>query len=258
MSFKGEAMEYRITKDCGLGWNFNLETKPPHAWSVAKAQVRIAANIKAGDILLHFIDGPRAWAGYSVVLDEMQDNTSESETDREAHPKVIPTECGVWLTMDQCFNTVAIPGLSSLQYHRKRTFTVFNLTDAKLIQAAIDAAQTQTSIADEQFKLKWNVAPDGFYWHIARDTAGGQCWLCKETAATWLEKHFGTFVLTDEERNRIHRSFVDIAHIQARSDLGPIAPDNVRALCPTCHRIVDRLSPERKTELLAERRVGEA
>lgn len=48
------------------------------------------------------------------------------------------------------------------------------------------------------------------------------------------------------------RCTVEVAHIQARADGGLIAPENVRALCPTCHHIVDLLSPERKKELLAE------
>jgi len=245
-------MEYRITKDCGVGWNWMLNDKAPHSWGVSASQQRIAKNIAAGDFLLHFIDRARAWAGYSVVLDSMHDNTSNSEADREAHPKLIPIESKVWLTMDQSCSTTLIRGMSALHYHRKPTFTTVNLSDAKLIQAAIDTAKNHTDPAGKEFQDKWNIAPDDFYWHIARSVSGGRCWLCKETADSWIEKNFGEFKLTEAERNRIRQGFVDIAHIKDRAAGGPIAPDNVRALCPTCHRIVDRLPMQRKMEVLSD------
>lgn len=245
-------MNFHITQDCGRGWDCVLKDEGFRGWGVATSQERFAKNVQAGDILLHYINRPRAWAGYSIVLDRMQPNTSGSQVDREAHPKVIPIKRQVWLTRDQSALTVGIAGLSPLHYHRKPSFTVINSTDASLITTAIDAVQTETSTANEEFCEQWKFGSDGFYWTITRNNAEGKCWLCKETAATWIEKH-PQIALKGDELSQVLFSFVEVAHIQARAHGGPITPENVRALCPTCHHIVDLLSPERKTELLAEK-----
>lgn len=245
-------MAFRITMDCGVGWNEHLESKAPYTWGVSKSQQRIAKNIAAGDILLHYIVRPRAWAGYSVVLDSVQENFRDSLTDRDAHPVVIPIEQGVWLDMHEAAHTLKIPDLSPIQYHRKPTFTVVNQDDATRIKAAIDAAKGQLSIATTDFADLWALGSDNYYWPITRAVAAGRCWLCGETAADWERKHL-KLKLSDDELKNLRRDFIDIAHIKARAEGGPISPDNVRALCPTCHRMVDRLSPERKLELMAEK-----
>ncbi|MDB5344231.1 MAG: endonuclease [Schlesneria sp.] len=245
-------MAFRITMDCGVGWNEHLDSKAPYTWGVSQTQQRIAKNIAEGDILLHYIVRPRAWAGYSLVLNSVQGNNRDSLTDREAHPVVIPIECGVWLDMDQCPHTREIPGLSVIQYHRKPTFTVVNEDDATRIKEAIDAAKTKQSKADKNFTDLWAFGSDNYYWPITRAVAAGRCWLCGETAADWEKKHL-KLQLSEDELKKLRRDFIDIAHIKARAVGGPITPDNVRALCPTCHRMVDRLSPERKLELMAEK-----
>ena len=248
-----QIMAFRITMDCGAGWDELLSSKAPYTWGVSQTQRRIAKNIAAGDVLLHYIVRPRVWAGYSVVLDSIQDNNRDSKCDQEAHPVVIPIECSVWLRMDQCPQTFTIPGLSAIHYHRKPTFTVVNENDAIRIKAAIDAARDQQSTVDEDFADRWAFGSDNFYWPITRALAAGKCWLCGETAANWEQKHLTTLGLSEDELKKIRRDFIDVAHIKARAEGGPITPDNVRALCPTCHRMVDRLSPERRKELLSEK-----
>lgn len=235
-------MASRITQDSGPGWDWALKEEGSRGWGVATSQERFAKNVQPGDILLHYVNRPRAWAGYSIVLDRMQPNTSESLVDCEAHPNVIPIQRQVWLTRDQSSNTVGTAGLSPLHYHRKPAFTIVNLTDASLIKTAIDAAQGGTSNANETFCEQWKFGSDGFYWTITRNNADGKCWLCKETAATWIEKH-PQIALKDDELSEVLFSFVEVAHIQARAHGGLITPENVRALCPTCHHIVDLLSP---------------
>lgn len=47
-------------------------------------------------------------------------------------------------------------------------------------------------------------------------------------------------------------SFLDAAHIVADCDSGPMTPDNLRPLCPNCHRVVDRLSNEQRKKLLCK------
>lgn len=244
-------MEFRITQDNGPGWEWALKDETSRGWGVASSQERFAKSIQAGDILLHFINRPRAWAGYSRVLGTMQPNMSSSLVDREAHPNVIPIQRQIWLSRDQSSQTVEIAALSRLNYHRKPAFTIVNRADAALIEAAIIAAHGQTLSASKEFCEKWKFGSDGFYWTITRNNAAGICWLCKESAATWIEKH-PQIALTEDERSEIRSSFIEVAHIHARADGGPIVPENVRALCPTCHLIVDLLSVERKKELLQE------
>jgi hypothetical protein len=239
-----------FTRDCGPGWEFALKDRSG-GWGVATSQERFAKNVQHGDVLLHYINRPRAWSGYSLAVGKMQPNTSESQVDREVHPNVIPIQRQEWLPKDQCSHTVEIAGLSALHYHRKPAFTIVNPTDANLIKAAIDAAQTEPSHANDEFREQWKFGSDGFYWTITRKNAEGQCWLYKETAETWIEKH-PQIALKADERSQVLFSFVEVAHIQARAEGGPIVPENVRALYPTCHHIVDLLSPERKKELLAE------
>lgn len=247
-------MAFRITMDCGVGWNEHLDSKAPYTWGVSKTQQRIAKSIAGGDILLHYIVRPRAWAGYSVVLNSVQQNNRDSLSDRDAHPVVIPIEQGVWLDMGQAAHTLKIPELSAIQYHRKPTFTVVNQDDSTKIKATIDAAKCQQAKADKDFSDLWAFGSDNYYWPITRAVAAGRCWLCGDTAADWERKHL-KLQLTEDELKKLRRDFIDIAHIKARVEGGPITPDNVRALCPTCHRMVDRLSTDRKLELMAEKSI---
>src|SRR5438045_2775893 len=154
-------MEYRITQDCGPGWDSAIEDAL-RGWGVAASQERFAKNVNAGDVLLHFINRPRAWTGYSVVLDKLQATTCAAQVDREAHPKVIPIESQVRLTRDQSSHTVGVAGLSPLNYHRKPAFTIINPTDSSLIKAAIDAAQAQSSpkTANAEFCEQWKFRND--------------------------------------------------------------------------------------------------
>lgn len=78
--------------------------------------------------------------------------------------------------------------------------------------------------------------------------ASGRCQLCGEDASAWSGR--SAVVLSDPELASLRESFLDVAHIVADCQRGTMMPDNLRALCPTCHRVVDRLPDQRREELL--------
>lgn len=244
---RGGTVEYRITKECGVGWGEPLPAIA--AWGVSESQRRLAKNVIPGDILLHYIDHAHAWAGYSVVSDVLQKNDRDSHPDwLAALPDVIPINRGIWLNMHQCEHTAAILGLPDKHYNRQVAFTSVPASEAKLIIAAIDAAQAVQSMASDAFQKRWRIGAENYYGDIVRGLAGGKCWLCGDDAASWATR--AGMALSKEELESICDSFLDVAHIKARSNLGPMTPDNLRALCPNCHRFVDRLSEERREKFL--------
>ncbi len=240
-------MEYRITKDCGVWWDVSVPDT--FAWGVSKNQHSLATKIAPGDILLHFIDSARAWAGYSTVTGEIKPNDRDPEEDwRAALPFAIPINRGVWLNRNQCSITVSIDGLSGSNYHRQRAFTAMKAEDARLIITAIEAAAGKEPTPSPEFVEKWNKDAEQYYWEIVRGQSGGKCWLCGTTAATWIADR--NLPIPPSEVETIVDQFLDIAHIEARADKGKMSPDNVRPLCPNCHRIVDRIPKKSRMELL--------
>jgi hypothetical protein len=235
-------VQYRITKDCGYWWEQTLEPGR-FAWGVSESQKSRASKVAPGDILIHFLDGVHAWAGYSVVTGTSKPNDRDAESDwREALPHVIPIERRVWLNKNECFLTRSVPGLVGQNYHRQQSFTAIRPEEATLIIAAIDAAKGKDSPLTDEFNIRWNKDAEKYYWDIVRSLSGGKCWLCGETAESWIAKN--NLLIPIDEVIKIRERFLDVAHIEARKDEGKLSPDNVRCLCPNCHRIVDRIPKE--------------
>ena len=55
--------------------------------------------------------------------------------------------------------------------------------------------------------------------------------------------------LAADQLKKLHWGFLKVAHVVPKSMGGAMMPDNVRALCPTCHRVVDRLPGDLKNQL---------
>jgi 5-methylcytosine-specific restriction endonuclease McrA len=102
--------------------------------------------------------------------------------------------------------------------------------------------------ASSAFHERWMNGAEDYYKGIVKGLAGGKCWLCGEDVASWATR--ANIGLSSDEVESIRDSFLDAAHIVADCDLGPMTPDNLRPLCPSCHRVVDRLSDERREKLL--------
>jgi hypothetical protein len=249
---KGGTVKYRITKDCGTGWTgWVAKSLDPAgtAWGVSHSQHRLARNVAPGDIFLHYIDNVHAWAGHSTVRGSLQVNHRDSHADwLAALPYVIPIERGIWLNKDQCERTVKLPRLSAKHYHRQAAFTIIPPTEAELIIEAIDAAVAVQPKASSLFQECWEIGAENYYKGIVKQLARGKCWLCQEDAVSWAAR--AKILTSDEELQKIRDGFLDAAHILADCELGPMTPDNLRALCPNCHRVVDRLSKERREMLL--------
>lgn len=242
-------MEYRITKECGVGWDEPLGVP---AWGVSEGQRRQAEKVRPGDIFLHYIDYAHAWAGYSTVTGPLQQNNRDTHVDwLAALPSVIPIERRVWLDKGQCELTESVLGLSKKHYQRQVAFTVVPPTEAELIIKAIDAAHAVQRIASSAFDKRWRTGAENYYKGIVKGLAEGKCWLCEEDATSWADRV--KISITDEECVAIRDAFLDAAHIVPNFDLGPMTPDNLRPLCPTCHRVVDRLSDERREKLLRKK-----
>ena len=244
-------MVYRITKDCGTGWD-DWRRSVGLPWGVSERQRALAQNVRAGDVFLHYIDRVHAWACYSFVASGLQKNDRDSHPDwANALPSVIPIERGVWLTEAQCEQTVDIRGLSDKPYERQVAFSaVLKTDDTKLIMAAIDsAAAVSGQQPSPEFHARWLEGAEGYYKRIVKDLANGKCRLCGEDATSWAGKRVGV-IIRDEDTARIINGFLDAAHIVPDCALGAMTPDNLRALCPNCHRVIDRLpQQERETRL---------
>ena len=240
-------MVYRITKECGAGWGDEPKAVP--AWGVSESQIRRAEKVAPGDIFLHYIDFAHAWSGYSSVTGSLVKNDRDFHADwLAALPFVIPIECSVMLNKGQCERTVSVPGLCEKHYWRQVAFTVIPQTEAELIMKAIDDANSVRSIASSGFCELWEIGAESYYKGIVKSSANGKCWLCKEDVNSWVNRV--NVSMTEIELESICDAFLDAAHIVPDCALGPMTPDNLRPLCPTCHRIVDRLSDERREELL--------
>lgn len=241
-------MEYRITKDCGTGWGSPSDVKDSQ-WGVSTGQLKRAENVAADDILIHYIDYANVWAGYSTVIGPMRPNDRDTDAaTRAALPKVIPIRREVWLNAGQCERTVRIANLSHAHYHRQVAFHRLQPSDAELIIAAIKAAAAVDLPPSRDFLQLWNIGAESYYKGIVKDLADGVCWLCKTHAEAWLDNRGIT--LPANEIKKIRGSFLDAAHITAACEDGKMEPDNLRALCPSCHRMVDRLPPEHRNVIL--------
>ncbi len=242
-------MNYWMTKECGVGWDEPLGSKFP-AWGVSKSQERLAKKVAKGDTLLHFIDHVNAWAGYSEVIEPVRNNNRDSNADWVAAlPIVIPIKPAIWLQEYQCQLTVLVPGLPKKRYERQRAFTAMHPTDASLIIEAIKAAAVAVpQKLNRSFHEDWMIGAEGYYREIVIGQANGNCWLCQENASSWALRT--QIHVPDDKLESISRSFLDAAHIVARSKRGQMMPDNLRPLCPNCHRLVDRLSDEQRERLL--------
>ena len=245
-------MKYWITKDCGSGWD---ESEGLHAWGVSHEQKKLAERIAVDDVLLHYIYRADAWAGYSTVTGVCVENTRDTDPDwKVALPFMIPIKSGVWLTMDESEATSTNRDLHTTNYRRQRTFTAIPEVTATLIIEVIQASKGSSAVSSDGFKKRWNIDAENYYWNIIRRQSKGKCWLCGETAISWCDKQKELKGIPVELVQQIGDGFLDLAHIEARSDDGKMAPDNIRALCPNCHRIVDRLdhiSPGIRKKLLS-------
>jgi hypothetical protein len=246
-------MVYRITKDCGTGWDEMHKGSAEAAWGVSERQRSLAEKVRPGDVFLHYIDRVHAWAGYSEVTGILQKNNRDSHPDWvEALPGVIPIARGRWLTEEQCEHTVRIPALSDKHYERQVTFTAVDPEEAHIIIAAIvgtpDVPRGQSSPV---FHALWVEGAEGYYKEIIKDRANGKCRLCGEDGVSWAAKlKLVGLEVREQDKERIANSFLDAAHIVPNFNLGPAEPDNLRALCPNCHRVVDRLPRDQSETLL--------
>lgn len=245
-------MDYRITKDCGAGWDeaYALKDQATVSWGVSDNQKSLAKKVAPRDIFLHYIDHAHVWAGYSTVIGALCDN-DESGVRLEALPYAVRIKRDVWLSKDQCQNTrdVDVPGLAGKHYHLRRAFTSISADEARLIIEAINstvASQPKPSVA---FDESWMADAESYYKGIVKGKACGKCRMCGENAESWIRR-IPAIMATKEEVARMHDAFLDAAHIVPVLLNGRMIPENLRALCPNCHRIVDRLSPERRETLL--------
>lgn len=222
---------------------------PKIAWGVSEPQRRLAKHVAAGDVFLHYIDHAQAWAGYSIVSGALQENLRDSHADwLAALPYVIPIEPGIWLNEGQCEHALPATRFSGKQYHRQVSFTVIPATEAELIIKAVKDAATVHRAPSDEFRRRWRIGAESYYKGIVKGLAGGVCQLCGDNPASWALRT--KLSMSEEELRAVHEGFLDAAHIVADCDMGPMTPDNLRALCPTCHRIVDRLPNERRESLL--------
>ena len=58
----GDIMIYRITKDCGTGWDEMHDEFTETAWGVSERQRSLAEKVCPGDGFLHYIDRAHVWA----------------------------------------------------------------------------------------------------------------------------------------------------------------------------------------------------
>ncbi len=146
----------------------------------------------------------------------------------------------------QCAATTVVPGVER-HYERQRAFT--KIRDRKAAALIIDAiSRAAEQGGDPDPPERWHVHADRYYTDIVRRQAGGACWLCGETVRDRLKAL--DLSLPEEELTRAEAGFLDIAHIRPRSRAGATDPGNLRALCPNCHRLVDRLPAARCRHLL--------
>ena len=245
-------MEYCITKECGDEWGDPLPVPADNAWGVSETQRRLAERVAPGDIFLHYIDYAHAWAGYSTVSGVLQNNRRDSDADvLAALPYVIPIKPVDWLNEGQCERTARISRLSDKHYHRRAAFTRIPPNEAELIIKAIKTAAAVQSIPSSLFHERWKKGAENYNKRIVKGLASGKCCLCGEDAASWTTR--AAIALSKAEHESIRDRFLDAAHIVADCDLGKMTPDNLRALCPNCHRVVDRLSNERREKLLRKK-----
>jgi len=241
-------MEYRITKDCGVGWDAAI-SPVRSAWGVAESQKQKADRAKVGDIFLHYIDSARAWAGYSKVIGPLQANTRDNDADWvSALPYVIPIERVVWLSEGQAEQASLRCNVPGKSYHRQASFTRISADVGDAVIAAISVAANTPSSPSPDFHARWMKKAERYYKSILRSSARGACQLCRESLHSWVDRI--KVAMTTDEQQRFGEGFLDAAHIKADCDAGSMTPDNLRALCPNCHRVVDRLSFERREAIL--------
>ena len=241
-------MEYRITKDCGTGWAATIDQSAA-SWGVSESQRQLAARVAPGDIFLHYIDHVHAWAGYSTVTGEAEDNQRDSQPDwLAALPIVIPIKPGVWLHEGQCEETVVVHGLPEKHYERQVAFTSIPVAEAILIIKAIESASASKPTVSQGFHKRWMDGAESYYKGIVKGLAQGKCRMCRQDATSWIA--LARVSLSREETDSIRDAFLDAAHIDPNCKGGPMTPVNLRALCPNCHRIVDRLPDEQRERLL--------
>jgi 5-methylcytosine-specific restriction endonuclease McrA len=243
-------MDYRIAKDCGTGWDETYAQKDQAtvSWGVSANQRSLAGKVAPEDIFLHYIDHAQVWAGYSIVSDALCDS-DESGNWLEALPFMIRIKPVMWLNKDQCYNIRDVPGLSGKHYHRQSSFTKISADEASLIIETIESASASQSKPSVKFEESWTADAESYYKRIVKGMACGECCICGEGAESWIRR-IKEITATKEEVAHMHDAFLDAAHILPANQKGKMAPDNLRALCPNCHRIVDKLSQERRKALL--------
>ena len=253
--FETGTMEYRITKDCGTGWDesYALKMQATVSWGVSDNQRWLAEKVAPGDIFLHYIDHAHVWAGYSTVSKALHDS-EECGDWLEALPHAILVKPVIWLNKDQCHTTRVVPELSGKHYHRQRAFTSIPANEASLIIEAIKNASASQSKPGIKFEESWTAEAESYYKRIVKNRAFGKCRICGESAESWIDRI--PITATKDEIAYIHDAFLDAAHITPVYRSGKMTPDNLRALCPNCHRIVDRLSQERREALLLKIRIS--
>jgi hypothetical protein len=241
-------MQYFMTKEIGAAWSESSGIFD-NRWGVAQGQLRLAKRVEPGDVLLHFVDSVRSWVGYSTAAGPVQENNLDREVDwRAALPFVIPIQKEVWLDEGQAQHSNQIPALSHCHFHRVVAFRIVSPADGEVVVAGIkNAANREPGEIDDEFHQRWLKHAESFYKEIVIRLANGRCQLCGDDARTWADAV--RFPLTESEVEKFRTSFLDVAHIKPNCQQGSMLADNLRALCPTCHRVADRLSDKRRYQL---------
>lgn len=240
-------MNFFLTKEIGTAWS-EINGGFDGRWGASEGQYSIARKIQKGDRLLHYVNSVRSWVGYSVATGPIQANTiDQSEDWRVALPYVIPISRGAWLTESQAQLTTQIDSLTHQNFHRPRTFSQILESDGEKIVRAIDCATLESPKLQAEFHTKWQYHAEAYYKGIVIALAKGNCQLCKANARVWANSM--NVPLSEAELEKLQYSFLDAAHIMPNSTGGSMLADNLRALCPTCHRVLDRLDEDRRMEI---------
>jgi len=247
-------MTYYISVDIGVVWEDMLtRSKQLSSWGVSIRQKKKAEKIQQGDVLLHYINHVHVWAGYSIVGGPVASTSHDEHADwHAALPWTIPIKTGKYLSRSQCQGQYVVKGISGVKdRHRQPAFTVVPGDEAKLIVGAIDHAATNEGTSeDPKFDHLWKQGADAYYGDIRKlDIAYCKCEACGNDGLNWSKNHLNGH-LRHRDREALQDWFLEVAHIIARRDGGPVTPDNILALCRNCHHTIDRLPKNEKLEFM--------